>query len=61
MNKLAASKKGHHAIGLQARQSSVVNFVKDLVAEGYVGKVLSCHMKVVSTAKGGTTNETSKY
>ncbi|MGG1662475.1 Gfo/Idh/MocA family protein [Brevibacillus sp. NRS-1366] len=61
MNKLAAAKKVHHAIGLQARQSPEVNFVKDLVAEGYVGKVLSCHMKVSTTAKGGTTNETSKY
>jgi predicted dehydrogenase len=61
LNKLAAVKKVHHAVGLQARQSSEVNYVKDLVAEGYVGKVLSCHMKVATTSKGGTTNETSKY
>ena len=43
------------------RQSPEVNFVKDLVAEGYIGKVRSCHMKVFTTAKGGTTNEASKY
>jgi predicted dehydrogenase len=61
MNKLAAAKKVHHAVGLQARQSPEVNYVKDLVDEGYIGKVLSCHMKVFTTAKGGTTNETSKY
>lgn len=61
MNNLATAKKVHHAVGLQARQSPEVNFVKDLVAEGYIGKVLSCHMKVFTTAKGGTTNEASKY
>ncbi|SDJ14053.1 Gfo/Idh/MocA family protein [Alteribacillus bidgolensis] len=61
MNKLAKAKKLHHAVGLQARQSPEVNFVKDLVAQGYVGQVLSCHMKVFTTAKGGTTNETYKY
>jgi predicted dehydrogenase len=61
MSNLATAKKVHHAVGLQARQSPEVNFVKDLVAEGYVGKVLSCHMRVFTTAKGGKTNETSKY
>lgn len=61
MNNLASARKVHHTVGLQARQSPEVNFVKDLVAEGYIGKVLSCHMKVFTTAKGGTTNEASKY
>jgi predicted dehydrogenase len=61
MNHLASEKKVHTAVGLQARQSPEVSFVKDLVTEGYIGKVLSCHLKVFSTAKGGTTNEASKY
>ncbi len=61
MNNLASAKKVHHTVGLQARQSPEVNFVKDLVADGYIGQVLSCHMKVFTTAKGGTTNEATKY
>ncbi|WP_420820956.1 Gfo/Idh/MocA family protein [Shimazuella alba] len=61
MNRLALEKKVHTAVGLQARQSPEVNFAKDLVAKGYIGKILSCHLKVSTTAKGGTTNEVSKY
>jgi predicted dehydrogenase len=61
MNRLALEKKVHTAVGLQARQSPEVNFVKDLIAKGYIGKILSCHLKVFTTAKGGTTNEVSKY
>lgn len=38
----AARRKGIvHMIGLQARVSPVVNYIKDLVAGGYVGRVLS--------------------
>jgi predicted dehydrogenase len=37
-----AKKKGiHTAVGLQARAAPAVNYVKDLVAQGYVGQVLS--------------------
>jgi predicted dehydrogenase len=37
-----ARKKGIRAVvGLQARSSPVINYIRDLVAEGYVGKVLS--------------------
>ncbi|KRF09904.1 Gfo/Idh/MocA family protein [Paenibacillus sp. Soil787] len=41
MNHLALEKKVHTAVGLQARQSPEVNFVKDRVIKGYLGKVLS--------------------
>jgi predicted dehydrogenase len=41
MTELAKRKAVHTAVGLQARSSPVVNYVRDLVAEGYVGEVLS--------------------
>jgi predicted dehydrogenase len=41
MADLARSKKLHTAVGLQARAAPAVNFVRDLVAQGYVGEVLS--------------------
>src|SRR6202162_4517208 len=41
----AAEKKGvRHAVGLQGQMSPAINYVKDLVAEGYVGKVLTATM-----------------
>ncbi|MFB6367212.1 Gfo/Idh/MocA family protein [Paenibacillus elgii] len=61
MNRLALEKKVQTAVGLQARQAPEVNFVKDLIAQGYIGSVLSCHLKISTTAKGGTTNEASTY
>jgi hypothetical protein len=47
---LAARKGVRHMVGLQAR---AINRVRDLVAEGYVGKVLSCTM-IVTTPGWGT-------
>jgi predicted dehydrogenase len=41
MAKLAKDRKVHTAVGLQARAAPAVNYVRDLVAEGYVGEVLS--------------------
>lgn len=61
MERAAAAQHVHHAIGLQGRQSPEVNYVKDLVANGYVGKVLSVHLKVFTVAKGGLTNESATY
>src|SRR5271168_375543 len=41
----AAERAGiRHAVGLQGQMSPAINYVKDLVAEGYVGKVLSATM-----------------
>src|ERR1700731_4594876 len=48
MHQLATRKGLHHMVGLQARGASVVNRVRDLVAEGYVGRVLSCTMIVAT-------------
>jgi predicted dehydrogenase len=41
-----------HMVGLQARGAPAFNRVKDLVAEGYVGKVLSCTMILTTPAWG---------
>ncbi|MBV9757696.1 MAG: Gfo/Idh/MocA family oxidoreductase [Alphaproteobacteria bacterium] len=38
----AANRKGiRHAVGLQGRVSPAINYAKDLVAQGFVGRVLS--------------------
>jgi predicted dehydrogenase len=52
MRDLAVSKGVHHMVGLQARGAPVFNRVRDLVAEGYVGKVLSCTMIITTPAWG---------
>ena len=44
MRDLAEAKKVRHMVGLQARGAPVFNLVKSLVADGYVGEVLSCTM-----------------
>ena len=41
----AAERKGiRHVVGLQGQMSPAINYVKDLVSEGYVGRVLSATM-----------------
>jgi predicted dehydrogenase len=41
----AAERRGiRHAVGLQGQVSPAINYVKDLIAEGYVGRVLSATM-----------------
>jgi predicted dehydrogenase len=41
----AAERKGvRHAVGLQGQWSPTINYVKDLVAEGYVGRVLTASL-----------------
>jgi predicted dehydrogenase len=38
----AANRKGvRHAVGLQGQVSPAINYTKDLIADGYVGRVLS--------------------
>jgi predicted dehydrogenase len=53
MSDLAVLKGVHHMVGLQARGAREFNCVRDLVAEGYVGKVLSCTM-IITTPTWGT-------
>ncbi len=52
MRDLAVRKEVHHMVGLQARGAPAFNRVRDLVAEGYVGKVLSCTMIITTPAWG---------
>ena len=41
----AAERKGiRHAVGLQGQMSPAINYTRDLVAEGYVGRVLTATM-----------------
>ena len=41
----AAERKGvRHAVGLQGQVSPAINYAKDLIADGYVGRVLSATM-----------------
>jgi predicted dehydrogenase len=41
----AAERRGiRNAVGLQGQMSPTINYVKDLVAEGYVGQVLTATM-----------------
>jgi len=44
-----------HVVGLQGRKSTVVNYVRDLVADGYVGQVLSATLSVAMPGRGGPT------
>jgi predicted dehydrogenase len=53
MRDLAVRKGVRDVVGLQARVSRAINRARDLVSEGYVGKVLSCTM-VVTTPTWGT-------
>jgi predicted dehydrogenase len=53
MHQLAAGKGLHHMVGLQARGAPAINRARDLVAEGYLGRVLSSTM-IVTTPNWGT-------
>lgn len=52
MRDLAVGKEIHHMVGLHASGAREFNRVRDLVAEGYVGKVLSCTMIVTTPTSG---------
>jgi len=52
MRDLAARKGVRHMVGLQARGARAINRVRDLVAQGYIGKVLSCTMIVTTPGWG---------
>ena len=53
MRDLAVREGVRQMVGLQARGARAIDRVRDLVAEGYVGKVLSCTM-IVTTPNWGT-------
>src|SRR5256885_14107057 len=50
MAALAAAKGVRTVVGLQARQAPAIEFVKELLGDGYVGEVLSTTMIGVSVA-----------
>jgi predicted dehydrogenase len=51
----AAERKGIcHAVGLQGQMSPAINYTKDLVADGYVGRVLSVTMIACAPNWGAT-------
>ena len=53
MRDLAEAKGLRHMVGLQARGNPAIVYARDLVADGYVGEVMACH---VSVARGGILN-----
>ena len=52
MRDLAVSNGRRHMVGLQARGAAAFNYVRHLIAEGYVGRVLSCTMIIATPAWG---------
>ncbi|WP_025684399.1 Gfo/Idh/MocA family protein [Paenibacillus maysiensis] len=58
----AAEQAGiHHTVGLQARQDLEVQTMKKLVEDGTIGEIISCHMQVATTGKGGQVNQDTAY
>ena len=49
---LAVERRVSNAVGLQTRGSPVINYVRDLIADGYVGQIVSC--SVVGTVPGAS-------
>lgn len=50
----------HHVIGLQSRQSTVLNQAKNIIKYGKLGEILSVNMQVATQGKGKfTTNRTA--
>lgn len=58
---MARHKGIHHVVGLQAWGAPVINRVRDLVAQGYVGQVLSCTLIVSLQGWGPTIDRPSTY
>ena len=51
MADLARAKGVRNLVGLQAREAPVIKHMRELVGDGYVGDVLSCHLSLV---RGGS-------
>jgi predicted dehydrogenase len=54
LEELARARGVRHMIGLQGRKGATANYVRDLVAEGYVGRVRSVTLSIASPGRGGT-------
>jgi predicted dehydrogenase len=55
LTELARARGVRHVIGLQGRKGPLVNYVRHLVADGYVGKLRSVSLSVASSGRGGAT------
>src|SRR5437016_8452782 len=60
MAALAAEKGVRTVVGLQARQAPAIDFVRELLSDGYVGEVLSTSMVGLSVL-GGTLVQPNAY
>lgn len=61
MQEWVASAQMPNAIGLQARQAPAIQYVKDLLEKGYVGRVLSAHLKISIEGMGGVGDKSTAY
>ncbi|CAF2482959.1 unnamed protein product [Rotaria sp. Silwood2] len=61
LTQLARSKGVKTMVGLQARQSSVVKKMKEIISSGKLGKVLSTHLYAGGAAWGAAINEGNTY
>ena len=61
MFEMARAKGLLHVVGLQARCQPAVVYLKDLLAEGYLGEVLSCSMLVSNRQWGTQTDRAGAY
>ncbi|CAF0995494.1 unnamed protein product [Adineta steineri] len=61
LTQLARSKNIKTMVGLQARQSSVVKKMKEIIDSGKLGKILSTHLFASGLAWGASINEDNAY
>lgn len=61
MAALAEAQQLRTAVGLRARSAPAVRYLRDLIAQGYVGEVLSTGIIASGRVWGETTNSRSRY
>jgi len=61
MQQWTESNNVRNTVGLQARQAPEINYVKDLLADGFIGKVLSVNMKIYTDMMGGVGYKVGAY
>jgi predicted dehydrogenase len=60
LTNMALNANIHHVIGLQSRQSSILNQAKNIIKDGKLGAIFSVNMQVATQGKGKfTTNRTA--
>ena len=61
LQEMAEAKNIPTAIGLQARQAPAINYLKDLISEGFIGRPLSANLTINSKQMGGTALKRDAY